>query len=301
MRFWVRSSLRPWRREIRGRALISNFTPEIAKVSLFSQSLLALPLDEAIATTADIGYPAIELACCAPHFDPATACASAETVVKKVERAGLSVSALSLFNSFTVEETLESEIASAENFIRLAPLFQTSVLKLTPGGPGSAQAELAHWQCLARAVERLTAAADETGVRLAFETHMRQLTDTLASSRRLMAMALQPAIGLTVDFCNLAFAGEEMMEVVAALGCRTVNTHVKNGYVDPHGGWHFQALDQGIINYPAVLRLLRNTGYDGYLTIECLSPETIERPAERARADLEILMRWLTEMACEEA
>ena len=49
-----------------------------------------------------------------------------------------------------------------------------------------------------------------------------------------------------------------------------------------------------------MLRVLRQMSYDGYLTIECLGPGTIERPAENARADLEILMRWLTELDEEE-
>ncbi len=265
-------------------------------VSLFSQSLFALPLGEAIAETASIGYPAIELACCQPHFHTATDPAGADAVARQVAGEGLAVSALSLFNSFTDPATLEDEIASAEAFIRLAPVFGTSVVKLTPGAPGSRDATAAHWDTLAQAIERLVPLAEDIGVQLAFETHMRQLTDTLASSRRLLAMAPEPVVGLTVDFSNLAFAGEDMAEVLAALGSRMVNTHLKNGHVDVHGAWHFEALDQGWTDYPEVLQLLHNSAYTGYLTIECLGPEAAERPVENARADFEILMAWLTEM-----
>ena len=38
-------------------------------VSLFSQSLFALPLYDAISATAMAGFHAIELACTAPHFE----------------------------------------------------------------------------------------------------------------------------------------------------------------------------------------------------------------------------------------
>ena len=43
------------------------------KASLFSQSLFAFDLSEAIAATTRISFPAIELACTSPHFDLRTA------------------------------------------------------------------------------------------------------------------------------------------------------------------------------------------------------------------------------------
>ena len=39
---------------------------------------------------------------------------------------------------------------------------------------------------------------------------MRQLTDSLASSARLLALAPADVVGLTVDYSNLAFAGEDL-------------------------------------------------------------------------------------------
>ncbi|MGD2175240.1 MAG: TIM barrel protein, partial [Candidatus Brocadiaceae bacterium] len=179
------------------------------RVSLFSQSLFALPLDEAIEATASAGFPAIELACTKPHLDLERARREADKVAERIEQVGLRVSALSLFNSFTTPDRLANQIDSAETFIRLAPLFKTKILKMTPGPPGSAEATEEHWGRLADALARLVPAARETGVRLAFETHMRQLTDTLASSERLLALAPADAVGLTVDFSNLSFAGEQ--------------------------------------------------------------------------------------------
>ena len=206
------------------------------------------------------------------------------------------MSALSLFSNFTDPMCFEEQVESAETFIRLAPKFKTRVVKLTPGPPGSAEATADHWKCLEGAIARLVPVAREAGVRLAFETHMRQLTDTLASSRRLVELA-PPVVGLTVDFSNLAFAGEEMPEVIRALKDRMFHTHLKNGYVDAEGGWHFQALDQGLTDYAAVLGMLHEAAYDGYLSIECLGPDANDSPAQTARRDLEILERFLAEQA----
>ena len=263
------------------------------RISLFSQSLFSLSLSEAISATSQIGFPAIELACTAPHFDLETARRKPERIADRIRGAGLAVSALSLFNCFTDPDRLDEQLEAVETCIRLAPLFGTDLLKLTPGPPASADATEQHWQCLDRALHRLVPLARHAGVRLAFETHMRQLADTLASSRRLLDMAPDDAVGVTVDFSNLSFAGEKMPEVIPAFGGRIYHTHVKNGSVDPDGGWHFGALDEGLTDYPEVLALLRDAGYDGYLSLECLADGARERPIETARRDLGILKKWV--------
>ena len=266
------------------------------KISLFSQSLFALDLERAIETTAALGYDAIELACCPPHFDLQTARCDPEGIARRIERAGLRVSALSGFSAFTDPHSLGDELAAAETFIRLAPMFETTTVKLAPGPPSSADATPAHWRCLEEALARLIPLARQVGVRLAFETHMRQLTDTLASSQRLIALSPADVVGLTVDFSNLAFAGEDLAQAVPELAGRTYNTHLKNGTMDADGAWHFHALDTGWTDYALVLGLLREAGYAGFLTIECLGQEAQERPAHTAQRDLEILKRTLRQV-----
>ena len=80
------------------------------------------------------------------------------------------------------------------------------------------------------------------------------------------------------------------------LGGRMLNTHLKNGYIDDDGGWQFRALDEGWTDYAKVLNLLLDIEYPGYLTVECLGPESAERPVERAAGDLDVLMTWLAKI-----
>ncbi len=266
------------------------------RISLFSQSLFALPLDEAIEAVLTAGYSAVELACIAPHLDLDTAKRSPGEVAAHMRRRRIAVSALSLFSSFTAEACIEQEVEAAASFIRLAPVFETSIVKLTPGPPGSRDARPEHWERLARALRELTPVAAEYGVRLAVETHMRQLTDTLESSKRLLELAPTDAVGLTVDFSNMAFAGENQAAVVRELGRRTYNTHIKNGFVEPDGSWRFGALDRGLTDYAYVLLMLRDSGYDGYLTVECLGSDARMRPLETAKRDLSILQGYLRDI-----
>ncbi len=105
------------------------------KISLFSQSLRRLGLQDAIRSTAAIGYEAIELFCYKPHFDLATAQRDPQEVADCIRSTGLQVSALSLVNNLTDRGSLTAEIDSAATFIRLAPLFHTATVKMTPGPP----------------------------------------------------------------------------------------------------------------------------------------------------------------------
>jgi fructoselysine 3-epimerase len=267
------------------------------KTSLFSQSLYALPLGEAIEATARAGYEAIEIACARPHFEPASTQAENEQNAAKWSRAirsaGLRVSALSLFTELSKTETLQAQLARALGLIRLCPIFDTLLVKVTPGGPASAAAAQSNWDCLARGLEALTREARALGIRLAFETHMRQLTDTLAGSLRLVKLADKATVGLTVDYSNLAFAGERFPEAATALLPHTFHTHVKNGTIDAQGGWHFGPLDQGLTDYRKVLPALKDSGYQGYLSVECLGKDAQEKPRETIARDLEILRRFL--------
>ena len=263
------------------------------RTCLFTQSLFSLSLPDAIRAAADAGYSAVELACCAPHLDADTARTQGRDVAKEIGEAGLEVAALSLFSSFTDPETAASEVREALQFIALAPLFGSRVVKLTPGLPASVLSTDRHWQRLRRCVRLLVPAAEEYGVRLAVETHMRQLTDTLASTLRFLDMVPPERVGVTLDFSNLRFAGEEMREVIPALAGRIFHAHVKNGVVDSEGGWHFGALDKGKTDYEEVIALLREAGYDGFLSVECLGPEAGTDPVATIRRDLNVLRGYL--------
>jgi sugar phosphate isomerase/epimerase len=263
------------------------------RISLFTECLLASPLPEAIARVPEIGVDAVELACRAPHLDIATARAGIAPLVQSCRRHRLEVSALSLYSSFTDAATWEQQVEEACTYIRLAPAFGTRIVKVTPGRPGSRDAGAEHWTLLTRAMRRLAPLAEELDLQLAFETHMRQLTDTIAGSLRLLELAESERIGLTVDFSNLSFAGEKMPDVFAALGSRMFNTHIKNGVLDARGEWWFLPLDTGWTDYAQVFELLRASGYDGYLTLECLQRDAMQNPVENARRDLAILRQYL--------
>ena len=123
---------------------------------------------------------------------------------------------------------------------------------------------------------------------------MRQLTDTLTGTQRLLEMADSDTLGLTVDFSNMMFARENMEDVFAALSPRRYNTHVKNGLIDAGGDWCFLPLDKGWTDYTEVCRLLKSSDYAGYITVECLGTDAREQPMKTVQRDLGILKQYLS-------
>ena len=271
--------------------------------SLFSEILGALPVAQAIATTARLGYPAIELLCAAPHLDHARARRDAGEVAARIRDAGLAVSALSLHNSFTERSGLEEQLHHARTFIELAATFDTRLLQLDPGRPAVQLAEQDHWHCLRGAVRELAAMARDAGVKLAFHTTMHQITSTLAGAERFLECAPEDCIGVTADFANLRINGAAPEQVIARLGGRILHTHIKNGRVAADGTWLFSRLDRGLLDYTELLPRLHAAGYRGYLSIESIGRNARKYPAPEAEraagTDLELLRGYLEQAGIE--
>jgi inosose dehydratase len=263
------------------------------EISLFTQSLFTLDLEEAILGASSIGYSAIELACAKPHLDYDVALSDIDGIAELIRDLDLEVAALSMFNEFSNRDDIEDEIERVEAFIDFAKILGTDVIKLTPGKPASESATEENWRCLGRAVDRLEPAARRARIRLAFETHMGQLTDNLVSTKQFVEMFSSSQVGLTVDFYNLAFSGGKAEEAVEALAKFIYHTHVKNGTVDAGGNPVFGRLDEGIVDYPMVIEMLDEIDYGGYLSIECLGPGARSAPLDTANRDLEILEGYL--------
>jgi sugar phosphate isomerase/epimerase len=124
------------------------------------------------------------------------------------------------------------------------------------------------------------------------ETHLRQLSDTTASTLRLLEMEDPEVLGVNLDLCNVAFGGDDPVASIRQLKDRLYFAHIKNGYLRGES-YDFRRLDDGIVDYPRVIAELQRIGYQGYLSIECLGEGARLRPKETASHDLDILRRWI--------
>lgn len=164
-----------------------------------------------------------------------------------------------------------------EGVKRLAVLEPSSVLCLT--GP---RGEMSQSDARARAAEglhTLAATADEVGVPLSFETFRfiepqnLSVIFGLEDAVAFLDEAERPDVSLCYDVWQLWGSSDRLLELTRELAPR-VNVVQINDVREPTRGWHDRVLPgDGVADLPAILRALRDGGFDGWYDLEVFSDD----------------------------
>ncbi len=265
------------------------------RTSLFTQSLRALDLRQAIHATAEAGYDAIELMCAAPHMTLASVEGRGGEVRAWLRDAGLPVSALSLSVEYTSDDEANwrANVDGTVAFARMCESFGTNLMKIMPGRPASAEATATHWDRYRRTMDLIVPLAQSAGVRLAIETHLNHLSDSIDTAARCIECGPADVLGVNLDFCNIHTCGESALDAIDRFAGRIFLAHVKDSLFSTASG-AYVPLGEGKMNYPPIIQRLRQIGYDGDLSIECLySQAELHAPRECIAHDLDVLQNLL--------
>jgi sugar phosphate isomerase/epimerase/MOSC domain-containing protein YiiM len=140
--------------------------------------------------------------------------------------------------------------------------------------------------------------AEQAGVVVGLETH-----DDFSSAAvvaRVLAEAPSPAVGAVWDMFHTTRVGESPAEVLRLVGERLANVHLKDAR-RTDAGWQLVLLGEGEVPVREGLRLLREHGYAGYVSVEWEKkwhPELAE-PEVAYPQHLEVLGRYLRELGPE--
>lgn len=78
-------------------------------------------------------------------------------------------------------------------------------------------------------------------------------------------------VGINLDPCNLLYYGKgNPIDALTTFGKYVRNVHAKDGNIPTYneGGHEETPLGEGMVNFPAFIKKLKEVGYDRYLTIE---------------------------------
>jgi sugar phosphate isomerase/epimerase len=144
---------------------------------------------------------------------------------------------------------------------------------------------------IATGLSQLLPVASTNNVTLCLENHYRCQMETLDDYQYVFAHlpAETPHIGATVDTGHFTASGVDPAAVVAALGKRVCNVHVKD-----IRGQESVALGCGDTDNASVAAALRRIGYDGDLTVE-LEVHDRSRALDYARDSYPYMLRLLAE------
>lgn len=133
----------------------------------------------------------------------------------------------------------------------------------------------------ARELTELLAMTADFDVRFVFELHHGYVINSASGALRLLAPFSPDRVGILMDPGNMVFEGNEgWRNSVQLMGDYLAYLHCKNAaYACDDGRWvhRWAGLRDGIANYPEIITALKDSGFQGYLSIEdlrgALTPE----------------------------
>jgi len=160
--------------------------------------------------------------------------------------------------------------------------------------------------------EALTEVAEHLagrGMRLAYHHHMGTVAETEAEIDRLMR-ATGPAVGLLLDTGHLTYAGGDVLAVARRHAGRIVHVHCKDvrpavlvearrrdrSFLDAVVDGVFTVPGDGCVDYRALLEILRDAGYAGWLVVEAEQDPAKAHPLTYARMGFAHLSRLLADV-----
>jgi inosose dehydratase len=154
----------------------------------------------------------------------------------------------------------------------------------------------AEWPAYGRKITALAERMADFGVAMAFHHHMGTIVETDAEIDRLMNDAGE-AVGLLFDTGHCMLAGGDPESLLKRHLSRVAHVHCKDvrrpmleraraedmSFKDAFLGGIFTVPGDGCVNFPALLRMLHNHGYAGWLVVEAEQDPAKAHPLTYAR------------------
>jgi len=136
--------------------------------------------------------------------------------------------------------------------------------------------------------------ASALGVRLVIELHHRTIVPSVGLAMPLLARFDPTELGVIYDVGNMVHEGHEDPRIgLELLGPYLHHVHLKNAAAqrdaDGRWGYRWSPLDDGLVDVAAFLHLLKEHGYDGWVSLEDLS--TDRKPTATLRYNAAVLTR----------
>ena len=264
------------------------------KLAVFSKIGNHLPADGLCAVLAEHGYQGVEWQVHPEgHISPDDVEAGADRAAAAARRRGVESICLAGYLRLGDDGAVD---AIARQVAAAARIGCPAVRIWAPSSRGATP----YAALLGRARADLAAAAEvaaSQGVRLVVEAHFGTIVPSASLTLRLIEGLDPRHVGAIYDPDNLAQEGLEHWGIgLELLGPYVAYVQFKNARWVPADepdadGWRrwrreYVPLEQGSVDWPAFLRLLRGRGYDGYLSNEDTRPVPLEERLDAGRTTI---------------
>lgn len=218
-----------------------------------------MSIETFLETAADIGCDGVELT--SYYFPPDVSSSYINRIKRKAFLLGLDVSATSVGNKFTLPPGDErvAQISSVKRWIELGAMMGAPCIRIFAGGApeGVSEEQAIKWvvECIGECIPL----AEKHGVVIALENH-HGVTSTPEQVLSIINAVGSEWVGLNLDTGN--FRTKDPYADLEKVAPFAVTTHFKTEMF-PEGAKEKVPADLG-----RIVRILRDAGYRGYLTLE---------------------------------
>ena len=219
------------------------------------------PVEAVLDLARDAGFDGVEPWGKPPHirepYDPDQVARLAEAVRTR----GMVVSQHGSYAN-PLSDDFEREIAES---LQAAQTLGTDKIRVWAGRSGSAEAPDSEWEVATSGFRRYADRASEQGVTLVLEMHNGYLSDSAEGSLRLIREVDRPNFRLNYQ-PNYTHEADRVLEESRKVASHVSAVHAQN-YQAP-GSNKRSLVAEGFVDYGAVVKTLRDAGFDGFLEVE---------------------------------
>jgi len=254
--------------------------------------LPAYTLEETIKRVKKIGYDAIEIGAASPHvFPPTLSAQRRQDIGKMLKDYGLELAAMLPAHgggpgnnvASPIPEERRWAIDHYKDMVKLTADWGGKRLICLPGWYIFGTTYRQAWEWAAQAIGEIARFAQDFGVEIVIEPTPEDsnIVNTCDNTIDMMKDVGEPNVRLMFDSHHVITEKEVMSDYVYAMGKDLVHIHASDNDRLPPG--------MGSGDFPALIDALAETGFDGYLSMECGFHKRGIEPDWVARVSLEYL------------
>jgi 3-dehydroshikimate dehydratase len=244
-------------------------------------------LDVALDAAARLGFQAVELWGREPHVSEEYDESRLRGIRAMAEERDLSIPVLGSYHYFGRTNHREDSVSLVDT-LHTAHGLHTPIVRVWASDVGSAKASETVWKTTVAEAREACERAHKMDVVFAAEMHGDTLADTGASALRLVEEVDRPNFRLNYQVAARPDEEDALQRLELVLPY-IVHVHCQN-FVATNGdpGYKRVQMDEGYVDYRALLARLRKSGYDGHVAVEFAADEGDGKEASLQR-DLEFL------------
>lgn len=153
-------------------------------------------------------------------------------------------------------------------------------------------------ETMAECFHRMASKTLNYGVKPTIHPHYENLIENRAELDKLMTLTEPDYVALCIDTAQLFISGEDSLDAISTYKDRINYLHFKDAKeVATRGTFgsmrYFYEVGQGNVDFPGIMRILKDANYDGWIVVECDHPDPTPTPYESAKMSKEYIDNFL--------